>query len=282
MIYDVGDEATVTTELRDIAGTPTDATVSISVTAPDDTTSTPNVVGNGGTGLYKSSFPVTQAGTWRYKWTASGAISAVDGGQLEVVVVGRVLVAGLDELRAQLDRSDFSDDAELRLYLEAATSQVEWLIGPLSRTTITERTTALARISLRRFPVAEIISVKPVYGGVVGSALDVADYWLDVPLNEIAFTPTWRNGYMGLSSRHGGAEYEVEYVIGRTSIAADIKLAGLIIAQHLWSVQNARFTLNAPGEDELAPIPGSGFMVPYRALELLRPYTSILTVPGIA
>lgn len=281
MIYDVGDEATVNTELRNIAGTLTDATVSILVTAPDATTSTPSVSSNGGTGLYKASFPVTQVGTYKYKWTASGAVAAVDGGQVEVVAVGRVLVAGLDEFRAQLDRADFSDDAELRLYLEAATNQIEWLVGPLSVQTITERTTALAHMSLRRFPVVEIISVKPIYGGVVGDALNVSDYWLDTSLNEVAFTPTWRNGYMGPSSRHG-TEYETVYKVGRTSIPADIKLAGLIIAQHLWSVQNARFTLNAPGEDELAIVPGSGFMVPYRALELLRPYMSILTVPGIA
>lgn len=271
MIYDVGDEATVTTELRDINGNLVAATVVITVTKPNGTTSTPTVSSNGGTGLYKASFPVDAVGTWRYKWTASGAVVAVDGGQLDVVNVGRVLVAGLDEFRAQLDRSDSGDDDELRLYLEAATDQVEWLVGPLSLTSVTERHTTSGNIALRRYPVVSITSVKPVTSGVAGTALAVADYTSDGVVNELRFNTIRSRG-----------EYEIAYVIGRTVIPSNIKLAGLIIAQHLWSVQNARFTLNAPGEDELAIAPGSGFAVPYRALELLRPYISIATVPGIA
>ncbi len=273
MIYDVGDEATVTTELRDVNGDLVAATVTILVTKPDATTATPTVESNGGTGLYKSSFAVDQVGTWRYKWTASGAITAVDGGQFSVVAVGRVLVAGIDEFRAQLDRADSADDAELRLYLEAATNQVEWFVGPLTATTITERVYSADRIALRRWPVQSITSIKPVTNGVVDTeAMPTHYYNTDLTSNEVRF-----NRWAGFRS-----EFEVTYVVGRTTIPADIKLAGLIIAQHLWSVQNARFTLSAPGEEELAAVPGSGFTVPHRALELLRPYLSVATVGGIA
>lgn len=274
MIYDVGDSATVTTELRDTAGNLTAATVAITVTKPDGSalSPTPTVSDNGGTGKYKTSFVVDAVGTWKYKWTASGALVAVDGGQLSVQDAGRVLVASIDELRAQLDRADFTEDSELRLYLEAATNQVEWLVGPLTTTTITERQTAPDRIALRKSPLVSVTSVKRVVAGVPGDALPTTDYTVDPDVNELRLA-RWSVGR---------SEYEVVYIIGRTSIPADIKLAGLIIAQHLWSVQNARFTLNAPGEDELAVVPGSGFMVPYRALELLRPYLSVATVGGIA
>lgn len=276
MMYDVGDTATVTTELRDADGELIAATVVITVTKPDGTTLTPvpDVVSNGGTGLYKALVPVSVAGTWRYKWTASGAVTAVDGGQVEVVDVGRVLVAGLDEFRAQLDRSDTSDDTELRIYLESATNQVEWLVGPLSPTTITERHRAVDLIPLRRFPVMSVESLTVVLAGVAGSALSTSDYYVDVDNGEISV--------YSYRSMYGRCEYEVAYTIGRTSISVDIKLAGLIIAQHLWAVENGRFTINAPGEDTLALVPGSGWLIPHRALELLRPHPSVMNIGGIA
>lgn len=277
MIYDVGDRATVTTELRNAQGELTAATVTLTVTGPDGTITTPSVSDNGGTGLYASSFLVPLAGTWRYKWTASGALVGVDSGQLSVVDAGRILVAGLDEFRAQLDRADTSDDAELRLYLEAATNQIEWLIGPLSPTTVTERHSSFDRAALRRFPVVSVTSVATVTNGVADSPVLASNkYMLDAAYGELRFTDWYGYGYGGRS------DFEITYVVGRTSIPADIKLAGLIIAQHLWSVQNARWTINAPGDDQLQVIPGSGFMVPYRALELLRPYISVATVGGIA
>lgn len=91
-MYDVGDMATVTTELRDAAGTLAAADVALTVTLPDGTVlaPAPAVVDNGGTGLYKASFPLTMRGTWRYTWTASGAVVAVDGGELTVVGVAQL------------------------------------------------------------------------------------------------------------------------------------------------------------------------------------------------
>lgn len=93
MNYDVGDRVTVTTELRDIDGTLTAATVTLTVTAPDGTISFPAVVDNGGTGKYLALFTVDAAGRWLYKWTASGALVAVDGGHLTVIEAGLVASA---------------------------------------------------------------------------------------------------------------------------------------------------------------------------------------------
>lgn len=272
MIYDVGDVATISTELRDANGDLINATVAITITKPDGTIYSPTPsVSTTGTGLYRASWSVADVGTWRYKWSASGAVTAIEGGQFDVEDAGRVLVAGLDEFKAQLDRTDSTDDAELRLYLEAATSQVEWLVGPLSPVTVTERYVAGGFISLRQTPVISVTSVAPVTYGAAGADIGVGDYYADVAGNGIVM-----HGYP-----YRG-EFEVEYRAGRTAIPSDIKLAGLIIAQHLWAVQNARFTIESPGTDQMAMAPGSGFTIPYRALELLRPYMSTAAVGGIA
>lgn len=273
-MYDIGDVATVTTRLRDAAGQLVDADVVIAVTRPDGTalSPVPTVEDNGGLGLFKAAFALDMAGTWRYTWSASGAVTALDAGQLEVAAVGRVLVAGLDEFKAQLDRTDDSDDAELRLYLEAATSQIEYLVGPLSPVTYTERYEGAGAFVLRRGPVISVTSIKQVIGGRLRStAIPAGDYYLD-PVAGTVTMPAypWRG------------EVEVAYRAGRTAVLPDVKLAGLIIAQHLWAVQNARFTINAPASDELAVAPGSGFAIPARALELLRPYMATSTVGGIA
>lgn len=92
MSYDVGDIATVETELRDASDTPTAADVSLVVYLPGGAvlTPAPAVLDNGGVGRYRASFPLTTTGVWRYKWTASGALSAVDSGDLTVTGPGRL------------------------------------------------------------------------------------------------------------------------------------------------------------------------------------------------
>lgn len=95
MSYDVGDIAIVETELRDSDGTLTAAVVTITVVKPDGTVLTPEptVVDNGGVGKYKASFALDVKGLWKYYWTSSGALIAVDGGEFTVSTTGSVAAA---------------------------------------------------------------------------------------------------------------------------------------------------------------------------------------------
>lgn len=97
MIYDVGDVATITTELRDALGVLTDATVSIVVTKPDGTEQVPALIpaGNGGVGKFKALLPLPVAGTWSYVWAADDlALAFTDGsGALPVLGAGRLASA---------------------------------------------------------------------------------------------------------------------------------------------------------------------------------------------
>lgn len=62
---------------------PTDATVVLTVKAPYGTTSTPSVI-HDGTGQYRATVEMTAAGTWTYRWSATGEVLAADEGRIIV------------------------------------------------------------------------------------------------------------------------------------------------------------------------------------------------------
>lgn len=273
MIADLGAPVEVSTEARDNAGDLVPGTaVTLVMTKPDGTPLMPPVTEDASTpGRFTAPLTADQAGTWLLYWASPDPVTlTVSAGQISVSDPHRVLVAGLDEFKAQLDRPDYSDDKELRLYLEAATNHVEYLVGPLTPTTVTERVTGYGSLVLSRYPVLSVTGISAVAGGVVSP----------VPVPGSGYTHSEMGGIQ-FSEYAYANEFEITYEVGRTSIPADIKLAGLIIAQHLWSVQNARWTINAPNEDQMQSAPGSSFMVPWRAMELLRPYLSVSNVGGI-
>lgn len=272
MIADLLAPVVLSTQARDVNGdlVPGGSAAMLTVTAPDGTVTVP-VVTDDGSGTFTATLTADQKGTWLYRWVSPDPVAlTVSAGQISVTDPNRILVAGLDEFKAQLDRSDYLDDSELRLYLEAATDQVEWLIGPLEPKTITERVYGWGMLTLNRYPVTGITSIAPVARGLPADFLAATDYVVN------------DRGEIRIFDDIAGREYEVVYQVGRLDIPADIKLAGLIIAQHLWQVQNGRWTVNAPTENELQMAPGSGFGVPWRAMELLRPYMSVMTIGGIA
>ena len=82
---DIGDAPTLSWALFSDADktTPIDATVVLTVKAPDGTTTTPSV-SHDGTGEYSASVEMTTAGTWRYRWSATGAVKAADEGRIIV------------------------------------------------------------------------------------------------------------------------------------------------------------------------------------------------------
>ncbi len=122
--YDVGDAATLGTSVYNASGALTDATVSLSVTAPDGTTSAPSVT-HAGTGVYSATVSVSQSGTWFYTWTVSGAVTAVDSGQFTAANPAPPAYATLTELKTTLRITDSTDDVELQAKLLAASRRVD-------------------------------------------------------------------------------------------------------------------------------------------------------------
>jgi hypothetical protein len=95
------------------------------------------------------------------------------------------------------------------------------------------------------------------------------------------------NGPAGTISRVDGSafpagRYTVTYTAGRAAVPPTIKLAALILLQHLWRTQYGASRVPSGGNDDWSvtdPIPGFGYAVPNRVLQLLEPFK---LPPGVA
>lgn len=255
MIYDIGDRVTISTVVRDDNGTTVNTpTLVIAVTKPDGTTvaPAPTVTNTGAGGVYTAPVTVDQAGLWTYVWTASGSVIAVEPGQF-TVTPARTLIASIEEFKTHLNRTDIADDVELRTHLAAATDWVEDEIGgPTYPTTITETHTGVVdTIIPRRRPVISVASITPY----LGTALSTDAYRVDTDLGVI---------FLRYSS---ATEYAIVYRAGfATAMPERVKLAGLIVAEHLWETQNG-FAGRRNADDFVTS--GFGYAIPRRAQDLI-------------
>ena len=126
-IYDVGDAVQLATSVTDVNGAAIDASMALLVTKPDGSTTAPTIV-HPGTGSYTATLTADQAGTWLYRWTASGAVTAVDSGQFSAADPAPLIYASVADLRARMDRTDTETptaDAPLISALLAASRDVD-------------------------------------------------------------------------------------------------------------------------------------------------------------
>lgn len=258
MIYDIGDKVQLSTVVKDVTGALVNTpTLVIAVTKPDGTlvSPAPTVTNTGAGGVYTAPVTVDQAGTWTYVWTASGTVIAVEPGQF-TVRSQNVYVVSLEELKAQLNRTDSSDDVELRTYLASATRYVEGRIGgPVSVQTFTERQFIIGQTVIpRRRPLVSVTSITPDF---TSTPLASTSYTPDLDLNQIYFYYLVYTGW-----------HTIVYKAGNAQVNENVKLAGMIIAQHLWDTQNG-FAGRRPSDDLIQT--GLGFAIPRRAEQLLVP-----------
>jgi hypothetical protein len=133
--FDIGDALPLSWELFEEDGTtPLDATVSVTVTLPDGTTSSPAVT-HDGTGRYSATYTAAQAGTHRFRWVATGTAVAAEEGAFQVRRQGSVVI-DYDALKDRLNKSGARhvDDDELADMLDAALAEYETYVGPLPGT----------------------------------------------------------------------------------------------------------------------------------------------------
>lgn len=83
--YLIGNRARLTCQFTNAAGTPTaPSSVSISVRRPDGSRLTPTALSGTTTGEYYAEIDLTMAGTWYYRFEASGTLIAAAESQLIV------------------------------------------------------------------------------------------------------------------------------------------------------------------------------------------------------
>jgi hypothetical protein len=131
--HDVNERVDLRTTLRDPDGTPTNATVVLTVYAPDGTTSTP-ALSNPATGVYEASVLVDQAGEWAYRWASTGLVEVVDTGTFGVQSTetpqALTWYCSLEEVRDQLgDDDDRLPTSLLRQAIAASSRAIDRFCG---------------------------------------------------------------------------------------------------------------------------------------------------------
>ncbi|MFB7364164.1 head-tail connector protein [Streptomyces hydrogenans] len=181
-------------------------------------------------------------------------------------------LVSLAEAKAQLDIQTTADDDELQRYIDALTAPIERYVGPVENREVAEdlegRTTTLCLSSV---PAVSLISIVPVLAG--GQAIAVDTVHLD--------------GAKGIVRRLDGGSFRgglwtVTYTAGRGSVPPTIKVAALILLQHLWRTQYGAARGASGGTDDYdvnEPVVGWGYAIPNRVLQLLEPYR---VPPGVA
>lgn len=191
-------------------------------------------------------------------------------------------VATLPELKKQLNLASNTtqSDDELQLVLDAATAAIEARVGPIVNREVTERLhpTASGSLEVSQRPLVTLTSVSDVW---LDTAYDIAV--LDVDNEAGTITHRWNSaGFGSADYRRDARPFEVVYTAGRgTEAPAHLKLAVLIVAEHLWSAQ--RGSSARPGMFGMAGMAGDagassaaeasyiyrGYALPRRALELI-------------
>ena len=265
MPYDLGAVVPLGTTVKDGSGSLANAgSMALSLGLPDGTTLSVSPVTPASTGTYTYDYPSVQAGRHTVRWVATGINAGAYTDTFDVREATPPTILSHADAKKHLNKTSTGDDDEIRAMNEAVTAAVEWYVGPVVVRTVVEdhNVTVAQALALRQVPALELTSVTAVLSG--GTSYDVDD--LDL------------NGASGIVRRKdGGLLYgplRVTYPAGRRVVPAAITLGARIILQHMWRTQQGpgRPQLGVGDFDVTEPIPGLGYAVPNRALQILSPY----------
>lgn len=265
MPFDLGAVVPLGTQVKDADGALANAgSMALTITLPDTTTVSVSSVSPTSTGIYTYDYATVQAGRHTARWVATGLNAGAYTDSFDVREATPPGILSLADAKAHLNKTDTTDDDEIRSWVESITSGIEGLCGPVVVQTVTERHRfrRAATIVLRRPPVLSLTSATAVL--TAGTSYDVADLTVD-PVTGLVERPD------------GGVLYgplTFVYEAGRRVIPAAMTSAGRIILQHLWRTQQGpgRPQLGTGDFDVSEPVQGFGYAIPNRALQLLEPY----------
>lgn len=231
----------------------------MTVTLPDGTIDTPAVsLPPAETGIVIVDYPTTQPGRHQFVITTTSPQTAYRD-VFDVRQAELSNIVSLVEAKQHLNITADGDDPEIRGFIEAVTSIVEFYCGTLFPAEYTETHRVCGDLVVRHYPVIEVTSVSSLDGGTVdASGIDIGEGGV---LRGLRVSGTVR----------------VVYRAGYQVLPANITRAALIIIQHMWDTQRPRDTRRAPvpmAEDysTVQDLSGRFYTVPRRAVELLQPH----------
>lgn len=271
----------------DTGGNPFEGTtVTLTVTLPDGTTASPPVTHNGNGG-YGASLITTQAGHHLVAWTATDASGHADAyaDTFEVQPAQDGTIVSLAEAKEILHLSGTTDqDARLQGFNASATGVIEYICGPVVQQVVTETLPSRGTVvALSKPPVIALVPWTQVPDELAGTGITVASppspmlrtrlYGIEWPASQLYCDPR-----RGIVTHTSGlpffyCAYIWQYRAGRAVIPNGIYEASRIILEHLWQVtRGGTAAQDVAAGESVTTLPGFGFAVPNRALQLLAPY----------
>lgn len=173
----------------------------------------------------------------------------------------------LDEAKTALDITTTKYDTELPDYIAAAQEAVDFLCGPTEPVTITETRYGSGEIAVSTCP---ILTVESITGQAWGPS-NLTQLWI----NNAAGTIRARTLAYPIQNDY----YEITYTAGRATVPASIKQGVRIILAHQWATRRG-INVRNPGQggDDSSMVPGLGYAIPNRALQILDRY---MTGPAV-
>jgi hypothetical protein len=260
------------------------ATVTVTVTLPDGSTSTPSVT-HSPPGVYNAAYTTTQAGHHVILWVAADATyPGAYADSFEVQPSADPTIVSLAEAKEILQLTGTtSQDMLLQGYNAAATEVAEYICGPVVTRQVTEVIRAQGR--------AMVLNFAPVRTDL-GTTFSAANRRDGSTTNGIvSITPLLTYGFMydisqllvdpdtGIARHFAGlpffytadplAQWKVTYWAGRKVIPAAVYQGCKMILEHLYQVKRGGVGAQdvASGES-VVTLPGFGYAVPNRAVEL--------------
>lgn len=257
--------------------------VALTIGLPDGTTVTPTPAGPV-SGAWSYSYVTTQSGRHTYRWVGTSPNDA-SGDVFDVADLSAGGIVALNVAKKWLNKSltATDDDDEIRDLLDATTPVVEDVVGPVVVRQFSEvqqcghshrRYNAdtyhhgyyqpfyrrPSEFVLGRKQAIALVSVLPVLTG--GVTYDVATLDLDLPT--------------GIVRRLDGGSFHgplrVTYTAGFRVIPGNVRHGTKEIIRHAWETQRGHATARPGlGDEDLVQTP-SGFLIPRRAMEWLRPH----------
>lgn len=254
-MYDLGDVAHLTWEVRDLIGTLVDSTVAVNITLPDQTIAGPFTPTHDSLGKYSYDYTTVQAG--RHVARATGTAAAfAHTSVFDVELAADISIVSLADVKTQINKTGTTNDDELRSYILSASESIEGTCGICAIRSFTERANGYDALVLTNRPVVSLTTITPVYSWSPAVAVGEVDIHLDTGvITRLNGWPFW-------------GPYNVTYKAGRAVVQSSLRLAGMLIVQHLWDTRRG-VTGVAPGGDDTVTLPGWGYAIPNRAAELL-------------
>ncbi|WP_020118813.1 hypothetical protein [Streptomyces canus] len=292
LLYYTGQDVRLSELVLDDTGAPATGTltVALTVTDPTGTVTTPAVTSAGGGQYVAAVSSVAVAGTWKYRWTATGTgVGYASEGQFQVRPLGIEQVVDLASVKAHLNlpTTDTSQDAELQGFILAAGDLARDVVGPMLPEQHTEwHNGGSPTITLDWQPVASVQSVTEYVSAStwvlteqpLGTSTDAYGYTVDLDKGQIVRRATGG----AVSFPRGIKNVKVVYTAGTGgTIPWTVRLGALELIRHLFQLtqQGGRPRFGGAALDgESMGVP-TGFALPQRVLELWQPFKR---PPGIA